>query len=380
MFIFFVITLFFEIKVIYMAFITYALLYFAGGRLLGYALENLKVESTTPKSYLFPGETGEVQITMENSTFMPLPWLTGQMNMPVQLSAGKLLKWVMSLPPRSKSRVKLPISGLERGLYKVGPLRLTAGDSFALHQQEVTVEFSHQIIIYPRISPLQDLGLPSRIPFGNQQAMHKIYPDPSRLAGVRPYEKGDPLRYVHWRATARTGDLQVKQFEHTLMLDTHILLNMNEAEYSVHSYSVDSELAVETAASLANYLDEGKHTFGITASNGWQLLPKGGTSQLMQVLEGLATIRLEPSREFSHMLRQEAKSFAWGATLLVVTPHDTQDIIEACLSLKNSGYQVLLFITGPKVLNPQFLAAKNDGPLKIYHVNRNTTLELGKEA
>ena len=43
------------------------------------------------------------------------------------------------------------------------------------------------------------------------QLVHRLYEDPTRISGVRPYEAGDPLNRVHWRATARTGALHSKR-------------------------------------------------------------------------------------------------------------------------------------------------------------------------
>ena len=66
-------------------------------------------------------------------------------------------------------------------------------------------------------------------------------------SGVRPYKPGIP-KTVHWKATGRTGALQVKQYEHTITLNVMILLNMDEPDYDVHSWYSDKELAVQAAA------------------------------------------------------------------------------------------------------------------------------------
>jgi len=69
------------------------------------------------------------------------------------------------------------------------------------------------LLVYPRIIPLTGYDLTSRRPIGDVLLMHRLFEDPTRISGVRPYELGDPLNRVHWRATARTGVLHSKVHE-----------------------------------------------------------------------------------------------------------------------------------------------------------------------
>jgi hypothetical protein len=52
---------------------------------------------------------------------------------------------------------------------------------------------------------LEGYNLSSRRPIGEIRLAHRLFEDPTRMAGVRPYQQGDPLNRIHWRATARTG-------------------------------------------------------------------------------------------------------------------------------------------------------------------------------
>ena len=163
-------------------------------------------------------------------------------------------QWVLSLPARPLAR---SICGdrSSAGIYQLGPVTVTAGDYFGLHQVQRSFALFHQLIVYPRVYPLQELGLNPTSPIGPLPPPQRIYPDPSRFAGVRGYQPGDPRRAIHWKATARTGQLQVKQFDHTITADTLLALNLDAREYSVDSWLTDSELAIETAL-LAYYLGQ----------------------------------------------------------------------------------------------------------------------------
>ena len=68
---------------------------------------------------------------------------------------------------------------------------------------------------------------PSRRPIGDVRLTHRLYEDPTRIAGVRPYEAGDPLNRIHWRATARTGRLHSKVYEPSTLAGATILLDFH---------------------------------------------------------------------------------------------------------------------------------------------------------
>ena len=70
---------------------------------------------------------------------------------------------------------------------------------------------------FRRSSPLAGYDIASRRPIGEIRIQHRLYEDPTRIAGVRRYEAGDPLNRVHWRATARTGQLHSKVYESSTM-------------------------------------------------------------------------------------------------------------------------------------------------------------------
>lgn len=395
--------LFFPAKAIYIVFFALALVYWGGGRFLRYAFEGLEITRTVESTRLFPGETAEVSIVFCNRTAFPIAWLSGYEHLPVALEAGRAQRWVVSLGPWAKTTVSYSITGSERGYYAAGPLDVSVGEPLGLHQFSETISSSHEIIVYPRISPLAELGLPSRLPYGNTKTSQPIFHDPSRLAGVRPYQSGDSRQSIHWKLTARTGELQVKQFQHTVAVDTMIFLNLNEEDYSVHTLYSDSELAIETAASLANCLCQWGESFGLI-SNGHlhiqkaqvsgreeepvapdvkgaepttMLLPRKGIPHLMVILETLASMECRPGPDFVPLLARETSQLSWGATLLVITPVDSVQLIETAASLVSRGYQVLVFVVGREILHSQLLHQSSEASLQLFRVRKDELIALG---
>ena len=399
-----ILILFFQAKAIYIVFFSLAIVYWGGGRLLRHAFQRLEITRMAERTRLFPGETGEVSITFRNRSIVPLAWISGHEHLPVALEGGRAKRWVLSLGPFAESVVSYSVTGSQRGFYTVGPLEISAGEPLGLHQFSDAIQSYHDIIVYPRIFALPELGLPSRLPYGNIRTRQPIFPDSSRLAGVRLYQHGDPRQSIHWKLTARTGELQVKQFQHTVAVDTVVCLNLDENDYSVHTLYLDSELAIETAASLANYLARRGESFGLIANGylqeqraeansddeaqpplggSWseavavKFLPRKGIPQLMGILEALAGAQCHPGAEFVPMLTCEARNLAWGATLLIVTPSDSSQLVETATALVRWGYQVLIFVVGGKIQHPQLLYQPSQSSLQLFEVSKGETMAWG---
>ncbi len=393
---FLTLALFFNAKAISIALFTIGLIYFGGGKLLESSFGRLQVTRATQRTYLFPGETTRITLEFSNPTMVPITWLSGYDRLPSQLGGGRVTRWILSVPPKSVVTTGYDVRSSRRGVYTVGPVEMEAGDPLGLHRRRATSQSFHDIVVYPELLPIGELGLPSNLPLGNVKAQRRIYPDPSRLAGVRPYQPGDPKQWIHWKATARTHELHVKQFEHTVTLDTFVLLNFNERDYKIGVRWHDVELAISVAAALANHLTTLGESFGFVTNAHLKyygaiqpvrtersevdrvvrVTPRKGSGHLMRVLEILAAATCEPCAEFVEVVSHEARHFGWGATLLMVTPVDSDDLIETCLMLAESGYRILIFVTGERVLHPRFMHESLHTELRVYHVSRGSEAPL----
>lgn len=391
----FTLALFFDAKAVTVSLVAVGALVLGGGKLLESAFSRLRVTRPAGRTYLFPGESAQVSIRIENPTWIPLAWLRGVDRLPVQLAGIRAQRWLLSIPPRSAVTATYEVRPTRRGVYTLGPVDLVVGDPLGLHRRSGTSASYHDLVVYPELVPLPRLGLPSNLPVGNLKARRRIHPDPSRLAGVRPYQHGDPRRWIHWKATARTGRTHVKQFEHTLTLEALIALNFNERDYKAGVRWHDAELAITTAAALANHVASLGESFGfltnarlryytvvpeVRASGAAdavvRLTPRKGAGQLMRVLEILAAAVLEPSADFVQMVADEARHFGWGSTLMLVTPADTEELVNTGALLASSGYRVVLFVTGERVVHRHLLHETPHPGLSVLHVRRGREAPL----
>jgi uncharacterized protein (DUF58 family) len=180
-----------------------------------------------------------------------------------------------------------------------------------------------------------------------------VYEDPSRIAGLRDYQPGDPLRRIDWNATARLGALQSRVYDPSS--SRHLLVCLNTATLTPAWAGYIPELferSITVAASLAREANEQRYAVGLLATSSVadadsaiRIPPGRRTEQLMRVLEALAVVTPFVLDSMSRMLDREEHRLAVGTTLVVVTATMPEDLAISILRLKRRGHAVSVLST-----------------------------------
>ncbi|MGL4256008.1 MAG: DUF58 domain-containing protein, partial [Microbacterium sp.] len=170
--------------------------------------------------------------------------LPGRLDIPV--GAGLVEFGVPLLRPGHAVSQPLDIPGLRRGIVRVGPATTVRSDPIGLLRREHAFDDVHEVFVHPRTTSLpstsagliRDLeGSPTRRLVDSDMSFHAI----------REYAPGDSRRQIHWKSTAKTGRLMVRQYEESRRSRMAVVLAVAEHEYADAD---EFELAVGCAASL----------------------------------------------------------------------------------------------------------------------------------
>lgn len=306
------------------------------------------------ESHAFWGENIPVRIKITNPTILPVPWLRIYESMPVDLVAGKPVKQVVSLNPHGRVELEYILHARKRGYYPIGPLFVSLGDMLGLVDIQNGKAKTDYLTVYPRIIPLTKVYLPSHSPLGTLRLNQPIFDDPSRVMSKRDYISGDSLRRIDWKASAVSGQLQVKQFESSIELEVVLFLNMNSSDYSQRVRIDSQELAVIIAASLANWVTSKKQSVGLV-TNGVSLLeepviqpilPHKGRAHLMRILEVLAQVQGSESNSITSMLQTLGSKLSWGTTIVIITGQIDDALFNEVFETRRRGQSVVLIVAG----------------------------------
>jgi uncharacterized protein (DUF58 family) len=351
-------------------------------------IQNLQAARTCDQSVLEIGQVAQVKVEIQNTGHLAIPWLIAEEGLsrdaliqrPQRLQAEGTRLNLMRLEAGASESLNYRVTFLMRGYYQLGPLLLETGDVFGLHRHFRVATDPHFVLVLPKVLPLRGYNLASRRPIGKIRIAHRLFEDPTRLAAIRPYQQGDPLNRIHWRATARTGQLHSRVYENSRVAGATFLLDFHEQSFQGAGAASSAELAVMTVAALANavflmgeqigLISNGRDAAdrirqaGATAefttrnaaggcveetSQSDRLRPvtvgtRKGADQLMQMLQALARLELTDGLDFPAMLDETAAQMRRDTTIVPVLRRVTPATAIALGQLARRGFAVTAMI------------------------------------
>jgi uncharacterized protein (DUF58 family) len=145
---------------------------------------------------------------------------------------------------RFAARYELP--RVPRGRYAFETVRLTIEDPFALVRTEIVQGEPQALVVYPRLVVLDRLFSEGGSHAQDGRRLLLRRPTGFELHSVREYEQGESLRKVHWRSTARRGQLMVKELEDAPRDEVAVLLDGDASAVVRDSF----EVSVRAAGSI----------------------------------------------------------------------------------------------------------------------------------
>lgn len=337
------------------------------------------------ESHIFFDEVATVTLEVQNRSAIPIPWLQYSERLPLRLGYTTPHTGAAYVPGHALRKLHYTLRGSRRGLYALGPLTMHYGDIFGFEDRVIRGIGTDRLIVYPKIVPLEQLLLPSRSPLGALRSRNPLSEDPSRVIGVRDYQRGDSIRRIHWPATARAGQLQVKKLEPAMTLQTVLLLDLHPESYDSQMTDHYQELAIVAAASFANRLIDMRQAVGLISNGvdsagadpemnpppdslrsplllplsptekgrreGAVIVPAGrGRGHAIRLLEALARVERSDHLTLAQLLQQHAQGLGWGTTAVVITGGVSDTLGPSLAALKRHGYSVLLLLAGGRRL------------------------------
>src|SRR3954462_215284 len=345
---------------------------------------NLSATREMSRDRLKIGDTAAVVIVIENRHRLPIPWMLVEdllprralIHSPPNLELRGRRLQLVSFRGRARKTINYQMKANCRGYYQIGPLVAETGDVFGLYRRYRVLSEPSFLMVAPEVIPLEGYDIASRRPIGEVRMTHRLFEDPTRIAGVRGYQAGDPLNRVHWRATARTGVLQSKVYEASTVAGATVLLDFHVQSVAVNDGPLRSELAVTAAASIAGAIFQMGQQVGLVTNGrdaadrirteGWsheqlysrrdaqaagmqeksnRLRPvvvptRRSNTQLIDILQTLARVEKTDGLTFPQLCFESASQLPQSASVIAILTRVTPEIAIALGNLRRRGMAV----------------------------------------
>jgi uncharacterized protein (DUF58 family) len=320
-------------------------------------LEGLHYDRSVHPTKTVVGDEVEVRLTLWNKTRLPIAWASSDDSISPRLRAnppGIELSIAGPLRPFERVTRRVRVTPTRRGVHEVGPVRVGVAEHFGTHHPFIDRPSEPATILArPLMAPVVG-GTPTQSPLAQARAKRSLYTDPTLFAGVRPFQTGDQLRSVHWRASARQASLQTKRFEPALSRQQVLVLDVQTIEGPYWMLNYDEDLFEElciAAISIARLLISQDAACGFAAA-GFSgttqryayLPPRADRAQLERIGDLLARLTSESSAPLTQLLAWLPHRVATGTTLLLLTGRSPRAAAAVVKRLQQSGFPVHLLL------------------------------------
>ncbi len=317
----------------------------------GYALDQLQAHV---------GDQLRATYTLRSASRLPKLWLEvhNPSTLPVALPGRAI-----SLGPHGERSWIARVPLLRRGHFRVDPLVVRTGDPFGFFEATASVGHGQTVIVYPRLEPIPRWRLHAVSLEGSRSLPVRTQQTTPLATSVRPYAPGDAFNRIHWRSTARTGEIQVKEFDLEQTADVWLFLDLERAAQAGRGDEASVEVAVRAVAAIAERAIEENRSVALTTTGAraTTLPPDRGPRQRQKILQLLAAVDGDGSTPLVETLVAGLSLMRRGMSAIVVTASTEPGWVRPLATLRPRGIGCQVIWLDPAVFARR--AAETEGTI-----------------
>jgi uncharacterized protein (DUF58 family) len=324
-----------------------------------YGLRALEYERHISADRVPWGERIDLDLVVRNAKALPLPWLQiddqvthGADIVDRQLTESAhrgfdILRGTWSVGWFERVTRRFQIVGSRRGTYRFTSAELRVADIFArtTHAEERPITTTYRVI--PRMVSVRS-AVPRSPSVGASRPATGLFEEPSLFAGVRPYQPGDPVRRIHWKATARVGRPVSRRYDPGREREVLLALDMQtmaDAWWMLNwdDYLVEG-LCVATLSLTRAFLVDGTavglavNAFSDRPQRTVYLPPAAAFSQVGAIADLLADLSPYASVPFEQLLADITRRAPAGCSVVAISARDPIGFAPVLRRLNGQGY------------------------------------------
>ncbi|QAT39048.1 DUF58 domain-containing protein [Clostridium sp. JN-9] len=305
------------------------------------------------RNLYFCGEQGEYKLIIENLTLLPIPFLIIKNRALADLNL-KYKGQSINLNIDEKKIIKGKVNFKVRGIYNFGDNDLNISDLFSIFKIRKYYNSHEEIKVYPKITDIKGIEVNGYNLIRNIVNFKGTLEDISAVKDIRKYNTGDSLKRVHWKLSAKYGQLYVKDFDNVSEEKCTLLFNMNEDDYFVENGHIIEEKIVGACVSVINNMQIRDITCDVFINNSSvQRFSIESREDFNTLMEYFLVNKSKGKMEYIKFIYSSLESIHKGSWLGIFTHKADEEFANCIINIMNMGYRVtvIYILENPRDLN-----------------------------
>ncbi|MBC8062485.1 MAG: DUF58 domain-containing protein [Clostridiaceae bacterium] len=303
----------------------------------------IKIEINFEADYLYAGDTADCTTILKCEVDLPVPYIEIRSAV-FETAFTEYTAQLVSLTTEESHWIKNSIVFHKRGIYNLGKVNLKIRDVFNVIELRKNIITKDYVKVYPKIYEMINLTSGGKDIFRDSIDFKGNNEDQFTVRDVRKYRQGDSLKRIHWKLSARYGELYVKNFENISGEEIVIFVDLNKKNNDYDIYGVYEERVVDMAISLINMMRkkdiQTKVYVNSKVPREFNIL---GKEDFNSLLEYFINQESDSELDFSEYIQKNYYKIHRVNKLVAVTTKIDEKVVSNVIGIKNSGYSIALY-------------------------------------
>ncbi len=268
-------------------------------------------------------------------------------------------KTYFTLPPKMESNMGFDVDMNHIGVYHVGMQDVELYDFLGFFKKKTRLDEEFDVFVKPKIRELEEIFDTQEMTSESEHNERTTSINGNDYIGVRDYERGDSMKQIHWKLSARSMGYLTKLYEQSRQKSFTVILDFATISSADSDELMDiNDCLIETALSVMNAISK-QHTsyamlFVDRDNNVQRRSIKDINGQMLDLIRNFAVINPNPSYDFpdaTEMMLEENQQANKSTNVIVCTSRVTDELITQMVQIKRQRRSPELFYIVPSRLN-----------------------------
>lgn len=298
---------------------------------------------TMHKGLYYAGDCHEITTIIGSRAPIPLPYIMVKSNV-YMLNSDKYNGDVVDTSIVENRWIRYNVIFHQRGIYDFGSVFVKITDIFGITSCEKNINNNFKIKVYPKLHEIDNIPLAGKDIYKEIADINSNNEDLSSIKDLRKYRYGDSIKKIHWKASAKYGELYVRNPDTITGQGFSIFLDMNSSNYKLDKTGQIEEETIEICLSLVKYLlSKSINTeIFINASKEFRFYIES-QQNFNDLIDFFMGHKSDGNYEFSEFIYKNLNRIEKLNKLSIIAANADEKIIQIADNIRYKGYDVSLF-------------------------------------
>lgn len=305
----------------------------------------VKAEVKLPRNILETGEEMECLTMIKCSTILPVFFVVVK-----SLSYIKAFSdcegEILNITRQEDCWVRKDIRFYRRGIYNLGNLDLILKDAFHIFILNKAIDCKAVVKVYPKLIEIRKFPLGGKDIYQHSLDIRSNNEDMFTIKDIRKYNEGDSLKKVHWKVSAKYGELYVKNSDNIFGEEFTIFLDMNKNNMLLDNNGEIEEAMVDLCISMVNFMQQKSICTKVFINSALGRCQDINTKEDFNKLMDFFLNQFSDGEEdFSEFLYKNFYKLQRNNRIAIITGALTENMCRVIGKIKNYGYFLSVYFS-----------------------------------